>query len=71
MNNLVNVATKPSGLLYSIFKGVTTNIGARTVLGMVSAAPIAFATVAAEAAQVQITPSSPKLGDTISVMVTP
>jgi lysostaphin len=71
MNNEVKVAAAYSGLGYSIFKGLKANLCAKTVLGIVSAAPIAFATVAAEAAQVQITPSSPKLGDTISVIVTP
>jgi murein DD-endopeptidase MepM/ murein hydrolase activator NlpD len=71
MNNEANLATKHSGLLYSIFKGVKANLGTRMVLGIVSAAPIVCTTFASEAAQVQLNPSSPKLGDTISVMVTP
>lgn len=71
MNNEPNVAASCSGLLYSIFKGVKTNLVAKMALGVISAAPIAFATIAAEAAQVEINPPSPKLGDTISVIVTP
>ena len=71
MNNERDVATPCSGLLNPIFKGVKANLVGRMALGIVSAAPIAFATIAAEAAQVQLSPSSPKLGDTISVIVTP
>lgn len=72
MNNEVKkVANSGNRLLDSIFKSVKVNLDARIALGIVSAIPIAFATVAAEAAQVQLNPSSPKLGDTISVMVTP
>jgi murein DD-endopeptidase MepM/ murein hydrolase activator NlpD len=71
MNNEVNLATKDSGLLISIVKGVKAKLAGRIALGVISAAPIAFATIAAEAAQVEINPPSPKLGDTISVIVTP
>lgn len=71
MNHEVKVTTSCSGLLISIVKGVKAKLAGRIALGVISAAPIAFATIAAEAAQVQITPSSPKLGDTISVIVTP
>lgn len=63
MSNKVNVANSENGLLVSIVKGM--------VLSVASAIPVAFASVAAEAAQVQINPSSPKLGEAISVMVTP
>lgn len=71
MNNEVNVANSGNGLFCTIFKGVRANLGARMALGIVSAVPVALATVAAEAAQVKINPSSPKLGEAISVMITP
>ncbi len=71
MNNKINVADYGNRLRASIGKGVKANLGFRMALGVASAIPVAFATLAAEAAEVQIIPSSPKLGDTISVIVTP
>ncbi len=70
-NEAKKVANSGNRLLHSIFKGVKVNLNARIALGIASAIPITLATVAAEAAQVQLNPSSPKLGDTISVMITP
>lgn len=71
MNNEVNVADSGKGLLHSIFKGVKASLGAKIALGLVSAVPVTLATFAAEAAEVEINPPSPRLGDTISVIVTP
>ena len=71
MNNEVNVADSGRGLPHSIFKSVRASLGARIALGIVSAVPVTLATFAAEAAQVEINPPAPKLGDTISVIVTP
>ncbi|MEO0686724.1 MAG: M23 family peptidase, partial [Cyanobacteria bacterium J06649_11] len=71
MNNEVKVADSENGFLHSIFKAVKANIGLKIALGIVSAVPVTLATVAAEAAEVQINPPSPRLGDTISVIVTP
>ncbi|MEM7715597.1 MAG: M23 family metallopeptidase [Cyanobacteria bacterium P01_A01_bin.68] len=71
MNNEVNVADSGRGLPHSIFKSVRASLGARIALGVVSAVPVTLATFAAEAAQVEINPPAPKLGDTISVIVTP
>lgn len=71
MNNEVNVAGSRNGLVHSIVKSVKANKSFKIALGIAGAVPVTLATVAAEAAQVQITPSSPKLGDTISVIVTP
>ena len=70
MSNEINVANCGNRSPVSLVKSVKTNLGVRIALGVASAVPVAFASVA-EAAQVQITPSSPKLGDTISVVVTP
>ncbi|WP_416350965.1 M23 family metallopeptidase [Rivularia sp. UHCC 0363] len=70
MNN-VNIGNSGKRLLCSIFQGVKANFGIRMALvGAVSAIPLVFASIA-EAAQVEITPSSPSLGATISVIVTP
>ena len=71
MNNEVKVGNFENRLLVSKLTGVKTNLGRNIALGIASAVPVAFASLSAEAAQVQITPSSPKLGETISVMVTP
>lgn len=65
------MADSGKGLLPSIFKGVKASLGAKIALGIVSAVPVTLATFAAEAAQVEINPPSPRLGDTISVIVTP
>jgi lysostaphin len=73
MNIEVNSANSRNRLLVSIVKGVKSlkvNLGFKMAACIASAVPIAFASVA-EAAEVQITPSSPKLGETISVKVTP
>ncbi|MDY6897636.1 MAG: M23 family metallopeptidase [Cyanobacteriota bacterium] len=71
MNSEVNVAESGKRLLHSIFKGVKARLSAKIALGIVSAVPVTLATFAAEAAEVEINPPSPKLGDTISVIVTP
>ncbi|MBV6625518.1 MAG: M23 family metallopeptidase [Rivularia sp. (in: Bacteria)] len=75
MNNEVSLVNPSKGLLDSILKGVKEGVkakfGVKIALGVASAIPIALANVAAEAAQVQLNPVSPKLGDTISVIVTP
>ncbi|MEM1394793.1 MAG: M23 family metallopeptidase [Cyanobacteria bacterium P01_D01_bin.116] len=71
MNNEDNVADSGNGLLHLIFKSIKANLGAKIALGIVSAVPVTLAAFTAEAAQVEINPPSPKLGDTISVMVTP
>ena len=65
------MADSGRGLPHSIFKSVRASLGARIALGVVSAVPVTLATFAAEAAQVEINPPAPKLGDTISVIVTP
>ena len=65
------MADSGRGLPHSIFKSVRASLGARIALGIVSAVPVTLATFAAEAAQVEINPPAPKLGDTISVIVTP
>ena len=65
------MADSGRGLPHSIFKSVRARLGARIALGIVSAVPVTLATFAAEAAQVEINPPSPRLGDTISVIVTP
>ena len=65
------MADSGRGLPHSIFKSVRARLGARIALGIVSAVPVTLATFAAEAAQVEINPPAPKLGDTISVIVTP
>ncbi|MBF2016243.1 MAG: M23 family metallopeptidase [Rivularia sp. T60_A2020_040] len=70
MNNQVSVANSGKRLLSSIFGGINANFALKMVLGIASAVPLTFTSIA-EAAQVQIVPSSPKLGETISVLVTP
>ncbi|MEO1433248.1 MAG: M23 family metallopeptidase [Cyanobacteria bacterium J06632_19] len=75
MNNEVSLVNPAKGQLHSILKGVKEGIkakfGVKIALGAASAIPIALTNFAAEAAQVQLNPRSPKLGDTISVIVTP
>ena len=71
MSHEDNIANSGNRLLVSNVKSVKTNLGVNIALGVVSAIPIAFASLSAEAAQVEIIPSSPKLGETISVIVTP
>ncbi|AFY56980.1 metalloendopeptidase-like membrane protein [Rivularia sp. PCC 7116] len=71
MNNEVSLVNPIKGQLHSILKGVKAKFGFKIALGVASAIPIALTNVAAEAAQVQLNPPSPKLGDTISVIVTP
>ncbi|NJL79835.1 MAG: M23 family metallopeptidase [Richelia sp. RM2_1_2] len=70
MNNQVSVANSGKRLLSSIFESINANFALKMALGVASAVPLAFTSIA-EAAQVQIVPSSPKLGETISVLVTP